>query len=57
MIDLRKSTQTLYGFYIWKKKDGYSVGKNGTSNHTLIKRGSHAKKAIIKWIREKRGGL
>ena len=52
MLDMRKTTQDVRGFYVWKNtnKKYWEVGKNGTSNHTTIPFGSNAKNEIINFI-------
>ena len=50
MLDLRVSNQRFLGFYIYKEKDGFSVGKNGTSIHTFIKRSNSQKRDILNFI-------
>jgi hypothetical protein len=56
MIDLRKSDQRYNGYYIWKEKKGYAIGKNGTSKHTFIskknKSNKQIKSEILNFIKE-----
>jgi len=49
---MRKKEQNVMGFYIWKntQKKQWEVGKNGTSKHTTIPFGKHAKLCILGYI-------
>ena len=50
MLDLRKSNQRYLGFYIYKYKGYYKVGKNGSSAHTTIESGAGCKDSIYEFI-------
>lgn len=49
-MDLRLSAQHCNGFYIWKKKGGYSVGKNGTDKHKFFSKSPMVKAQILAFI-------
>lgn len=49
-IDLRLEDQRVRGFYIWKRKNSYDVGKNGTSIHTSIPKSDTTKQDIWNYI-------
>ena len=39
-IDFRKKNQRVGNIYVWKEKDGFGVGINGTSQHFKVDKNS-----------------
>ena len=46
-IDFRKKSQYIGNIYIWKEKDGYGVGINGSSHHYKVSKDNVYSKVFI----------
>jgi len=60
-VDMKKSMQYFKGFYVYRYKNYYDIGRNGTSCHTRITRKDRTieeiREEIEKYIHEKNAQL